>query len=226
VMLARAGNDVVFGDGGDDLLSDGEGADEVHGGEGDDHVIAAADSANDSYCGDEGEDTLDYSTAILNVVVDIGRGSAEGMEIGRDLISGFERIISGGGDDHLIASSSSIQMTGGDGDDTFEFRMSDDDHQADSVRKITDFTVGDRLIVATYEIRYRQEDQDNADIGDLFDEIYLSAQGEHRPVRFRFEKLDDNELTFVNVQQGDDSEEYYSIELFGHHHLEFTVGIS
>ncbi len=30
------------------------------------------------------------------------------------------------------------------------------DHQPELVRKITDFTVGDRIITASYEIRYRR----------------------------------------------------------------------
>ena len=48
-------------------------------------------------------------------------------------------------------------MTGGDGNDTFEFHRRDDDQQAMTVRKITDFTVGDRIVAATYEISYLKE---------------------------------------------------------------------
>ena len=51
-----------------------------------------------------------------------------------------------------------VSMTGGDGNDTFEFHRPDDDQQAMTVRKITDFTVGDRIVAATYEISYLKED--------------------------------------------------------------------
>ena len=94
----------------------------------------------------------------LDIFVDVGAGTAEGREIGRDFIAGFEKIIGGQGDDHLVSGSEPIQMAGGEGDDTFEFKSSDDDHQPDLVRKITDFTYGDRIIAARYEIFYRTDE--------------------------------------------------------------------
>lgn len=225
VMLAGTGNDVAFGDADNDTISDGTGEDEIHGGDGNDYVVATADAAPDSYSGDAGEDTLDYSSATLSITVDLGRGSAQGLEVGRDLISGFEQIIGGRGDDRFIAGSTSISMTGGGGNDTFEFGGADADYQLDLVRKITDFTIGDRVIVASYEVRYKEGEIDQA-IGDLFDDIYLSNGSNARPVRFRFEKLDDNERTFIDVHQDNSPDDFYSIELFGRHHLEVTVAVS
>ncbi len=225
VMLAGAGDDRVFGDDDNDAISDGTGEDEVHGGEGNDYVMAAADGARDSYAGDAGEDTLDYSSATLSITVDVGRGSAHGLEIGRDLISGFEQIISGRGDDRLVAGSTSISMTGGDGNDTFEFGGAAADYQPDLVRKITDFTIGDRVIVASYEVRYKEGEIDQA-IDDLFNDIYIANESSPRPVRFRFEKLDDNDRTFIDVHQDNSPDDFYSIELFGRHHLEVTVAVS
>lgn len=225
VILARAGNDVVFGGEGNDVLSDGEGADAAHGGVGNDHVIAAADATPDMYAGDDGEDTLDYSSAARSIVVDVGRGTAHGLDIGSDLISGFETVLSGRGNDHIIAGSAPISIAGGDGDDTFEFVREDNDHQHDLVQKITDFTVGDRIIAANCEIR-NEENRDD-ETGDLFDDIYLSADGgDHRPIRFRFENFDNEDRTIVQVHDGSDPDEFYSIELNGHHHLQFTVGVS
>jgi hypothetical protein len=116
-------------------------------------------------------------------------------------------------------------MTGGGGDDTFEFGGAAADYQLDLVRKITDFTIGDRVIVASYEVRYKEGEIDQA-IGDLFDDIYLSNGSNARPVRFRFEKLDDNERTFIDVHQDNSPDDFYSIELFGRHHLEVTVAVS
>jgi Ca2+-binding RTX toxin-like protein len=225
IILAGSGDDTVYGDHGDDVISDGEGKDVVYGGEGNDYVLAAIDGVSDIYSGDSGEDTLDYSSATVSIRIDVGRGRAESFEIGRDLIAGFERIISGQGDDRLIAGSSSISMTGGDGNDIFQFDRPDDDHQPDLVRKITDFTVGDRIIAASYEIRYREGDDVSEAVGDLFDSIYLSDDRD-RPIRFRFEKLDNDDRTFIEVHDRPDSEEFYSIELSGHHKLEVVVGIS
>ena len=227
ILLAGDGNDQLFGGDGDDLLSDGAGADEVRGGDGDDHVVAAADGNADSFSGDAGEDTIDYSSAFLDIMVDVGAGTAQGTDIGRDLIEGFERIIGGQGDDHLTAANMSAIMTGGEGDDTFEFQRSDDDdHQPDLVRKITDFTVGDRIIAARYEIRYRDGEDMADEVEDLFDDIYLSENTDQYPIRFRFEQLDDKERTFVDVHDREDSEDFYSIELDGRHELQFTVAVS
>ena len=68
-------------------------------------------------------------------------------------------------------------MTGGNGNDTFEFHRADEDQQTMTVRKITDFTVGDRIVAATYEISYLQEDGLEDALSDMFDDIYLSADG-------------------------------------------------
>ncbi len=225
-MIAGAGDDTLMGDEGADVLADGLGNDTVYGGTGDDHLTAAADAAPDTYEGGSGEDTLDYSSAFLDIFVDVGAGTADGREIGRDFIAGFERIIGGQGNDHLVSGSEPIQMAGGEGDDTFEFKSSDDDHQPDLVRKITDFTYGDRIIAARYEIFYRTDEGAEEQVGDLFEDIYLSENSDRRPIRFRFEQLDNGDLTFVDVHDRPDSEEFYSIELAGHHNLQFTVVVS
>ena len=226
VVMAAVGNDQLFGDDGNDVLSDGAGQDTVHGGAGDDHVMAAADAADDVYDGGDGQDTLDYSTATFSVTVELGRGRANGQDIGHDLIEAFEEVLGGSGDDHIIAGSTSVSMTGGNGRDTFEFQRSeDDDPQAMTIRKITDFTVGDRIVAATYEISYLREEGNEETIADMFDDIYLS-QGGNRPVRFRFEKLEEEDVTFVDVHDRPDSDDFYSIEVSGHHHLQFTVAVT
>ena len=79
----------MHGGAGDDLISDGSGSDTVDADEGDDCVVAAMDDANDRYSGGSGRDTLDYSKATLSITVDLGEGSAEGIEIGRDLLAGL-----------------------------------------------------------------------------------------------------------------------------------------
>jgi Ca2+-binding RTX toxin-like protein len=225
VIMGGADDDCLSGGDGNDVLSDGTGQDTVQGGAGDDHVMAAADAADDVYDGGDGQDTLDYSTATFSITVDLGRGRAYGQDIGQDLIEAFEEVLAGSGDDHIIAGSTSVSMTGGKGRDTFEFQRSDDDDpQAMTVRKITDFAVGDRIIAATYEINYLQ-DGDDEPIADMFDDIYLS-QGGNRPVRFRFEKHDEDDVTFVDVHDRPDSDEFYSIEISGHHHLQFTVAVT
>jgi Ca2+-binding RTX toxin-like protein len=227
VIIAGAGCDCLSGDEGNDVLSDGTGQDTVNGGTGDDHIVAAADAADDTYDGGDGQDKLDYSTARLSVTVDLGRGTADGLDIGHDLIASFEDIITGSGDDHLVAGSSSVTMTGGDGHDTFEFqRPAGDQLPPVIVRKITDFTVGDRIVAATFEIGYLREEGADNQIPDMFNDIYLSADGDHRPVRFRFEKVDNHDVTFVDVHDRPNTDEFFTIDVDGHHQLQFTVAVS
>jgi Ca2+-binding RTX toxin-like protein len=223
VMAGGADDDFLTGGDDNDVLSDGTGRDTAHGGAGDDHVMAAADAANDCYDGGADQDTLDYSTATFSVTVDVGRGKADGLDIGHDLIAAFEEVITGSGDDHIIAGSTSIAMTGGDGNDTFEFQRGEEDQQTMTVRKITDFTVGDRIVAATYEIRYLQEDGLEETVSDMFEDIYLSTGGDNRPVRFRFEESDSNKLTLVDVHDRPGTDDFFTIEVVGHHHLHFTV---
>lgn len=222
-IMGGAGNDTLEGGAGDDTISDGIGCDTVAAGGGDDHVVAAMDTASDTYDGGAGQDTLDYSTATFSITVDVGSGTAEGADIGQDLIAAFEEVITGSGDDHLVAGSTSISMTGGDGNDTFEFQRAEDDQAAMTVRKITDFTVGDRIVAATYEITYLEEDGAEDQLSDMFAALYLSQEDDNRPVRFRFEDVEGAQSTVVEVHDRPDTEDFYTIEVAGFHQLQFTI---
>jgi Ca2+-binding RTX toxin-like protein len=225
IVAGRQATSIDSGSG-DDSIDDGPSADRIDTGPGNDRVFAAMDQADDSYCGGDGEDRLDYSRATLTVTVNLAAGTAQGEEIGRDLLSGFEEIIGGSGGDYFIGSGP-VVLTGGGGNDTFEFQRSDSDHQPDLVRKITDFTVGDRIIAATYEIYYRDEDDAADELSDLFDEVYLADGSDNRPVRFRFEEKDDGEMTTIEIHdRPDNDQEFYAIQLNGHHSLQFTVAIT
>jgi Ca2+-binding RTX toxin-like protein len=227
-MSGGAGNDTLEGGAANDTMSDGTGSDTVSAGGGDDHVVAAADATDDSYDGGAGQDRLDYSTATFSVTVDLGRGTADGLDIGHDLIAAFEEVIGGSGDDHIVAGSCSASMAGGDGNDTFEFqRAEEDDQHAIMVRKVTDFTVGDRIVAATYEISYLQDEGSAADqLSDMFSDIYLSTDGDNRPVRFRFEDHDNDKRTWIDVHDRTDPDDFYSIEVLGHHQLQFTIAVT
>jgi Ca2+-binding RTX toxin-like protein len=224
-MSGGAGNDRLEGGAGNDTVSDGFGYDTVSAGDGNDHVMAAADATHDSYDGGSGHDILDYSTATFSVTVNVGSGRADGLDVGHDLIAAFEEVITGSGDDHIVAGPGSLSVTGGAGNDTFEFHRRGDDSQAMTVRKITDFTVGDRIVAATFEISYLQDEGLDQAISDLFSDVYLSTEGAKRPVRFRFEEVDSNERTLVDVHDRPDTDDFYTIELAGHHNLQFTVAV-
>jgi len=113
---------------------------------------------------------------------------------------------------------------------TSEFKFSvhtaEGDQPVMTVRKITDFTVGDRIVAATYEISYLLEGGAEDQLSDMFDDIYLTAEGDNRPVRFQFEEVDSAHLTFVDVYDRPDTDDFYTIEVVGHHQLQFTVAVA
>ncbi|RJL11106.1 calcium-binding protein, partial [Paracoccus siganidrum] len=128
VLIGGDGDDLLEGGAGNDVLSDGLGSDVVRGGRGDDHVIAALDAADDVYDGGAGVDTLDYSAATDSLTIDLQDGLASGEEIGTDAITGFENVIAGAGDDHVIAAldGGDSSLDGGEGVDTLDYSAATD----------------------------------------------------------------------------------------------------
>ena len=118
MVTGSAGAEEIHGNGGNDHLSGGGASDVVNGGDGDDVVTGDLDCVADSYDGGSGTDTLDYSAALMSVVVDLAAGSASGQEIGTDGISNFEIISTGEGDDLLRDSDDADCILAGKGDDT------------------------------------------------------------------------------------------------------------
>ena len=116
-LFGEQGNDYLDGGIGNDVLSGGPGIDHLVGGLGDDWIIADLDVANDIYDGGAGNDTLDYTQDIAGVAVNLETGIASGIDIGTDIISAFEVISTGQGNDVVRASSQAITVNSGAGDD-------------------------------------------------------------------------------------------------------------
>jgi Ca2+-binding RTX toxin-like protein len=111
------GADIVSGGEGNDHLFDGSGQDSVSGGTGNDTVTAALDIVNDTYDGGEGIDALDYSAALMTVVIDVVAANASGAEIGTDNVTNFEVINAGAGADQINGGTGSESIFGNAGDD-------------------------------------------------------------------------------------------------------------
>ncbi|MDR6667689.1 cadherin-like domain-containing protein [Rhizobium sp. 1399] len=140
IVRAGAGDDSVTGSAeaeelhgntGDDHLCGGDGADLVKAGDGNDVVTGDLDCAADSYDGGDGIDTLDYSAAVMSVVVDLNAADVTGEEIGSDGISNFEIIKTGDGNDMLRDGDAAECLSAGGGDDIViaAADASDDDFQ-------------------------------------------------------------------------------------------------
>ena len=132
-VTGSAGAEQIHGNGGDDCLRGGGGTDLVEGGEGDDVVTGDLDCAADSYDGGKGMDTLDYSAAVLSIVVDLDAANATGQEIGTDRIGNFEIIKTGEGDDILCDGGGADVIFAGAGNDTVVAAAdaSDDDYRGE-----------------------------------------------------------------------------------------------
>jgi Ca2+-binding RTX toxin-like protein len=223
--MGDAGNDTLDGGDGNDVLSGGEGDDVVAGGAGNDVVLG--DAGNDTLSGGEGEDTLDYSSAKSDLVINLVEGDAQGDDIGHDQISGFELIVGGHGNDHIIAGTGTISLTGGEGNNTFDFTAAVPNVSDNLVRKITDFKVGDRLLLANYSFWETEHGNQGSGSGDQFDQVYAtSANHDRGGVSFKFEKIGDADVTTVNLKFDNDPGRDFLVEMSGHHQLDTTGGTS
>ena len=126
----------------------------------------------------------------------------------------------------IYAGSGSVVLTGGAGNDSFKFQGDDGGGSAaDVVKKITDFTVGDRIMAATYQITIKDGDDAEEQVADLFEQIYLDENdGDHgRPCVSASRNSPNGKYTAIDVTHGTDAEDVITIEVAGHHHLQFAV---
>ena len=108
-VTTGSGNDNLNGDLNSNILSGGAGQDSIRGGLG-----------NDALDGGDGIDTLDYSDKALGISVslmDSGNSSTVIIGTESDVISNFENITGGSGNDRLAGSSGANTLIGGLGDD-------------------------------------------------------------------------------------------------------------
>jgi len=116
-LFGDNGNDVIFGGDGEDSLDGGAGSDLLVGGAGNDTLIDGGGAWNDTYFGDTGVDTVNYSSATQAIVVDLAAGTANGADIGSDTLTDIENVVGGAGDDTLLGDAQANALYGGDGND-------------------------------------------------------------------------------------------------------------
>lgn len=146
-LISGKGRDILIGDLNNNLLMSGAGDDLVRGGQGDDILN-----------GGDGIDTVDFSDKSRDISValnDISQAVSVVIGSENDVISNFENITGGSGNDRFAGNSASNTLLGGLGDDvligyggadiltggagrdTFRFERVDD-----GVDRITDFVRG------------------------------------------------------------------------------------
>jgi len=134
------GDDVLVGSPADDTLSSGPGADILRG-EGGDDVVNVSDIAldalgspianqtfgDDRTDGGPGRDELSYFYRSTGVVVRLADGEPEGGPHERDMVTGFEDVEGGNGDDLIVGDAGPNRIDSGFGSDRLAGLGGDDE---------------------------------------------------------------------------------------------------
>ena len=128
VINAGDGNDLICAGGGDDIINAGNGADIVFGGDGDDQIqlgqgrdSANAGSGDDFVSGGRGKDTINGGAGNDDLRGNEGTDTINGGN-GNDLLRGGQKadvISGGGGDDELVGGTRPDFLDGGAGLDRY-----------------------------------------------------------------------------------------------------------
>ncbi len=151
VLDGGAGNDRIDGGDGNDIVYGGAGRDVIKTGLGNDTIVAYDNDGSDVVdAGDETDDsdTLDMSAILGNITVFLsanGTGSANVAGGDADSIKGIENVITGSGDDVIVASTDVNVLEGGGGSDTFVFNSV----AAANGDTISDFQDGDLIVLSS-----------------------------------------------------------------------------
>lgn len=128
-LSGGGGDDFLNGMEGNDYLYSGDGNDTVNAGEGDDVIIGGDGRGDDQYIGGEGLDSIVYSSSLDSPVeVSLRLGTAEGAEIGSDILAGIENVTLGQSCDFIEGDAQNNQIDGQEGLDTAIFQGQFDEY--------------------------------------------------------------------------------------------------
>lgn len=114
------GFEVVQGSAYADVFADSSGNDTIRGGDGDD-VFLASTGGSDVFDGGAGRDTYDASASVKGVRISLADGGAKGL-----VLTGFEDLIGGSGNDTLTGDGGVNRLIGNGGADQLDGRAGAD----------------------------------------------------------------------------------------------------
>jgi Ca2+-binding RTX toxin-like protein len=206
MLYGEAGSDWISGGHGDDLIDGGTGADELFGGDGNDTFLGRIGDGNDLVDGGADIDMLDLGLLTEAVEVDLGtgvggRGHVTGSQSGTDTLYRVENVVTGSGNDTIIASNAVNVVDGGDGEDVFVFGSA----AAADGDTIVNFEAGDKVDLS-----------DMLEGSDSFTLVTgTPAAGE---IAVTHEVREDGEYTVV-TGTSEDGEPDFRISITGNHNL-------
>jgi len=131
-LIGQSKNDVLLGQKGDDILQGGAGSDFIDGG--------------------NGKNAADFTDTNNNMTIDLASNTAIGN--GNDILLNIQNIISGGGNDEIIGTSSNNVIDGGAGFDYVNYENATTDITINLQKKFaTGSTIGTDTLINIEEVR-------------------------------------------------------------------------
>lgn len=241
VVAGGSGDDTLKGDAGHDAIEGGSGADDIDGGVGDDIINAGLDTdqvnggdgadifiaiiadGTDAYDGGDGSDTYDASAAIAAVIIDLNAGTAQGTDIGSDVIVSIENARGGAGDDVLTANLQVNIFLGGPGADLFVFGSSALIGMGRGGRdRILDFAVGDRIDLDDISEEFAPGTRTPIEDSDLRKFVLINhGMGFTQPgqMKFKYETTDEGGVTVLEGNTDFEADADFELEIAGTYEL-------
>jgi hypothetical protein len=142
-MSGTSGNNIIFGNGGDDLIAAGIGSLLAYGGAGNDRFVATVGDGTATYNGGLGTDTYDLSATSAAATVSLVTGVSTSAQTGTDSLAAIENVVGSSGNDSITGSALDNVITGGLGNDTMIGGAGNDTYQIDSAGDVvTEFASG------------------------------------------------------------------------------------
>ncbi|HCP81620.1 MAG TPA: hypothetical protein DIT67_08515, partial [Octadecabacter sp.] len=165
-LTDASGDNALYGEDGDDRIEGGSGDDFHDGGDGDDYILGS--SGIDSFYGGQGIDTIDFTYSTNDVFIDLSSSTATFTSGLIEVVSDFEHILSGSGDNNLVGSDAANKLDSGSGNDTLSGNSGNDTliggvgddfltgnsgrdtfnfQTGDGQDTIADFEIGDTIVI-------------------------------------------------------------------------------
>ena len=117
-MSGTSGNNIIFANGGDDVIAAGIGSLLAYGGDGNDSFVATVGDGVATFDGQAGINTVDLSQLTAAATVNLVTGTATSAQTAAATLVSIQNVVSGLGNDTITGDGNANVITGGAGNDT------------------------------------------------------------------------------------------------------------